>query len=71
MKREYFDYVRGIVERFKKQRRLRRLDTSVATFNILGMVLFTARWYREKGPLDPKRIADQISDIALHGILES
>jgi len=69
LKREYFDYVRGILDRFKKQRRLRNLDTSVATFSILGMVLFFARWYREKGTLVPEQIADQIADIALSGVL--
>jgi AcrR family transcriptional regulator len=69
-KREYFDFVRNILERFKKQRRLRKLDTSVATFSILGMVLFFARWYNEKGKLDPEQVADQIAEIALGGVLK-
>ena len=71
MKREYFDYVRGILERFKKQRKLRKLDTSVATFSILGMVLFFARWYQDKGKLEPEQVANQISEIALGGVLKS
>ena len=68
-KREYFDFVRGMVERLAKKRRLRNLDTAVATFSILGMVLFFARWYREKGALDPSQIGDQIAEIAIGGIL--
>ena len=64
-KREYFDFVREMLERLKKQRRLRKLNTAVATFSILGMVLFTPRWNRDKGPLDPSQIADEITDIAL------
>jgi AcrR family transcriptional regulator len=68
-KREYFDFVRDMVERLKKKRRLRKLDTAVATFSILGMVLFFARWYREKGTLDPTQIGEQVADIAMGGIL--
>jgi AcrR family transcriptional regulator len=69
-KRQYFDFVRDMLEQLKKQRRLRKLNTSVATFSILGMVLFTPRWNRDKGPLDATQIADEIADIALRGILK-
>jgi AcrR family transcriptional regulator len=69
-KREYFDFVRDMLERLKKKRKLKKLDTAVATFSILGMVLFTARWYREKGALDSEQIGDQIAEIALAGILK-
>jgi AcrR family transcriptional regulator len=69
-KREYFDFVRDMLERLKRKRKLKKLDTAVATFSILGMVLFTARWYREKGALDHEQIGDQIAEIALDGILK-
>jgi len=69
-KRAYFDFVREMLERLKRKRRLRKLDTAVATFSILGMVLFFARWYREKGKLDPTRVGDEIAEIALGGVLK-
>jgi AcrR family transcriptional regulator len=69
-KRRYFDFVRDMLERLKKKRKMKKLDTAVATFCILGMVLFFARWYREKGQLDPEAVADQIAEIALGGILK-
>jgi len=69
-KRAYFAFVREMLERLKRKRRLRKLDTAVATFSILGMVLFFARWYREKGKLDPTRVGDEIAEIALGGILK-
>ncbi len=69
-KRAYFDFVREMLERLKRKRRLRKLDTAVATFSILGMVLFFARWYREKGKLDPAQVGDEIAEIALGGVLK-
>lgn len=69
-KRRYFDFVRQILERLGEQGRLRGdVDLSVATFNLLGMVLHFARWYREDGRLNPEQIADQIADQALDGLL--
>jgi AcrR family transcriptional regulator len=69
MKRRYFDFVRSILERLRDEGKLRDTDLSVATFNILGMVLHFARWYREDGELDPVEVADEIVDTALSGLL--
>ena len=69
-KRADFDFVREMLEELKRKRRLRNLDTAVATFNILGMVLFFARWYRENGKFDPSKVGDEIAEIALGGILK-
>jgi AcrR family transcriptional regulator len=70
-KREYFDFVRDIMNRLATQRRLRKLDTAVATFNVLGMVLFFARWYQPDGELSPSQIGEQIAGIAMDGLLAS
>jgi AcrR family transcriptional regulator len=68
-KRRYFDFVRGILERLRDSGSIRDVDLSVATFNVLGMVLHFARWYREDGNLDPTQIADEMVDLALCGLL--
>ena len=49
--------------------RIRDVNLAVATFNILGMVLHFARWYREDGALDHIQIADEMVDLALSGLL--
>jgi AcrR family transcriptional regulator len=69
MKRSYFDFIRGILERLRSEGRIRDLDLSVATFNILGMILHFARWYREDGRLNPGQVADEMVDLALGGLL--
>ena len=68
MKRSYFDFVRGILERLQAEHKVRDTNLSVATFNVLGMVLHFARWYRVDGELDPAEVADQIADFTIAGL---
>jgi len=67
-KRRYFDFVRGLLEEMAAQGRLRETDFAVASFNLLGMILHFARWYRPGGRLDPIQIADEIVDLTLTGL---
>jgi AcrR family transcriptional regulator len=68
MKRSYFNFVRGILDRLHTEGKVRDMDLSVATFNVLGMILHFARWYRDDGRLDPTEVADQIADFAIAGL---
>jgi len=68
LKRSYFDFVRGILEELQTEGKVRDMDLSVATFNVLGMVLHFARWYREDGEFEPAEVADQIADFAIAGL---
>jgi AcrR family transcriptional regulator len=68
MKRSYFDFLRGILQRLQAGGRIRDTDLAVATFNLLGMILHFARWYRPDGRLTPDQIADEITDLALRGL---
>jgi AcrR family transcriptional regulator len=67
-KRRYFDFIRGILEEMSSQGRLRDTDLSVATFNLLGMILHFARWYRPDGRMNPVEIADEMVDLTLRGL---
>jgi AcrR family transcriptional regulator len=69
MKRTYFDFIRGILERLRSEGRMRDLDPAVAAFNVLGMILHFARWYRADGRLNPREVADEMVDLALGGLL--
>jgi TetR/AcrR family transcriptional regulator, cholesterol catabolism regulator len=65
-KRAYFELVRAGVTQLKKEGRLRRgLDATVATFTILGMVMWLTKWYEPSGRLSAERVAGQIADMAL------
>lgn len=70
-KREYYEFVRDILQGLRRQGRLRpEVDTTVATFSILGMILFLARWYRPDGRTSAERIGEEIAALALNSILK-
>lgn len=68
-KREYFDYLRGLLDELKSQGKLQDVDTTAATFSLLGMINWLSRWFRQDGALTAERAAAEITKIALHGIL--
>jgi Tetracyclin repressor-like, C-terminal domain len=47
--RLYFDLIRNTLLELRAARRLREVDATVATFSILGMILWLPRWFRQ-GP---------------------
>jgi AcrR family transcriptional regulator len=69
-KRAYFELVRAGITQLKKEGRLRRgLDATVATFTILGMVMWLTKWYEPSGRLSAEKVARQIADMALAALV--
>ena len=69
-KREYFDFVRATLDALKADGRLATgINTTVATFSLLGMILWMARWRRPDGPLGLEEIISQITAMALGGLI--
>lgn len=68
-KRAYFDFLRGTLDELKVTGKLQDVDTTAATFSLLGMVNWLSRWFRQGGALTEEQAADQIVRIALHGLL--
>lgn len=70
-KREYFDCLRGTLDKLKAEGKLRDINTTVAAFSILGMINWISRWFRHDGPLTDQQAAEEIVKIALDGLLRS
>jgi AcrR family transcriptional regulator len=68
-KRAYFDFLRGTLDELKAGGKLQDVDTTAATFCLLGMINWLSRWFRQGGALTEEQAADQIVRIALHGLL--
>jgi AcrR family transcriptional regulator len=68
-KREYFDYLRDLLEELKSDGRLQDVDATAATFSLLGMINWLSRWFRQDGPLTAEQAAAEIVKIALGGLL--
>jgi AcrR family transcriptional regulator len=67
--RVYVDLIRDTLQELKTSGRLRDVDPTVATFSVLGMILWLPRWFRQGGRLDQSEVADSIADFALGGLL--
>jgi len=68
-KREYFDYLRDLLDELKAAGKLQDVDTSAATFCLLGMINWLSRWFRQDGALSAEQAAAEIVKIALNGLL--
>jgi AcrR family transcriptional regulator len=67
--RVYVDLIRDTLIELKAAGRLRDLDPTVATFSLLGMILWLPRWFRQGGRLDQEEVAEEIANFALGGLL--
>ena len=67
--RSYFDLVRDTLRELRTAGRLRDVDPTVATFGLIGTILWLPRWFRQNGRLSQEQVANQIADIALAGLL--
>jgi TetR/AcrR family transcriptional regulator, cholesterol catabolism regulator len=68
--RLYFDLVRDTLRELRAAGRLRNVDVTVATFSLLGMILWLPRWFRQDGRLTQEEVAEDIAKLALGGLLE-
>jgi len=60
--------IRGALVELKTEGRLADgLDTTVAAFSIIGMVMWTNRWRRPGGRLSPQAVADDIVRLTCAG----
>ena len=60
---------RSLIEELKVDGRLKQLDTNTAVFGIVGMINWLYHWYRPEKRLTIDEIAEQITGILFHGLL--
>jgi AcrR family transcriptional regulator len=68
--RRYFDLIRGTLVELRTAGRLRDIDVTVATFSVLGMILWLPRWFRHDGRLTQEEVAEEIAKLALGGLIK-
>jgi len=68
-KRAYVDLIRDALTQLKASGKLRELDVTAATFSLLGMILWLSRWYSPAGRLTPDQVSEEVTKIALSGLL--
>src|SRR5213595_1291063 len=70
-KRGYLDFMRRTLEELRDAGKLRPVNFTVAAFGIIAMINWLSRWYQPDGPLTAGEIAEQITDLALNGVIHS
>jgi AcrR family transcriptional regulator len=68
-KRAYLDLVRSTLQQLKDEGKLKDVDVTVAAFSIFGMLLWLSRWFQPDGRLTSEQVAEEISKIAIGGLL--
>jgi AcrR family transcriptional regulator len=67
--RVYFDLVRDTLDELHAAGRLTQVDRTVATFCLIGMILWLPRWFRQDGRLTQDQVAENIANLALGGLI--
>ncbi|MDA8019656.1 MAG: TetR/AcrR family transcriptional regulator [Thermoanaerobaculia bacterium] len=68
-KRAYIDFIRETLDRLRAEGRMRPVDTTTATFSLLGQIMWLARWFQEAGRMSREQVVDDVAEIALGGVL--
>jgi len=68
-KRSYVDMIRQTLTELRDEGKLRDVDITAASFSLLGMIIWLSRWYNPRGRLTPDQVAEDITRIALGGLL--
>ena len=69
-RRAYFNFVRNTLDELKAEGKLSDVDTTVATYSMVGMILWVSRWYQPGGELTPDDVSREVSKIALNALLQ-
>lgn len=67
--RTYMSLIRATLEGLRAEGRLRDIDTAIATTSLLGLMVWTSRWYRQSGRLSGDEVADQVTELGLASVL--
>jgi TetR/AcrR family transcriptional regulator, cholesterol catabolism regulator len=70
-KRSYFELFRDTLHELAAEGKLREVDPTVASFSLLGMMMWTSRWYRRGGKLTPQQATADLMEMATHAILKA
>lgn len=68
-RRIYFEFVRDTLVELEKEGKLHEIDITAATFTLLGMILWLARWFHSSGKLSVEKVCEDVCRMALRGLL--
>jgi len=70
-RRDYFEFIRNTLVELEAQGKLQKIDLTTATFTLLGMIIWLARWFSPNGKMSVENVCEDVCEMALRGILQS
>jgi TetR/AcrR family transcriptional regulator, cholesterol catabolism regulator len=67
----YYQFVRGIIRQLKEMGKLRELNVTVATHNLIGQLQWLPRWYVPEGRLSREQLIEEFTNAALTAMLRT
>ena len=68
---KYYKFVRTIIQRLKDEGKLRDLDVTIATHNLMGQLQWLPRWYAPVGRLNREQLIEGFTQAALTALLRA
>ena len=67
----YYKFVRAIIQQLKEEGKLRDLDVTIATHNLMGQLQWLPRWYAPVGRLNREQLIEGFTQAALTALLRA
>jgi AcrR family transcriptional regulator len=68
-KKRYVRFLESSFSEAIERGQIRTIDPTLAAFSLLATVLWTYKWYRADGALNPAQLADGIIDLFFNGMM--
>lgn len=68
-KKRYVRFLEAAFREAIERGQVRAVDPTLAAFSFLGVVLWTYKWYRADGKLDPRQLSDGMIDLFFEGLM--
>lgn len=70
MQREIYDIYTGKIKEIEEKGLLKKVDLTVLTFSIFGIINSFHNWYKDSGRLSKEEVAENMEKLLFHGILK-
>ena len=68
-KKRYVQFLESAFRDAVERGQLRPVDPTLAAFSFLGMVLWTYKWYRPDGRIEPQQLSDGMIELFFEGLM--
>ncbi len=70
LKRVYVEIVRSTLREIKAKKKLRPLNTNIASMNLFAVIVGVARWYNPKKGWSSQRVSSEVSKFIMGALLK-